>query len=67
MIRSDPCYRCGARASCKHREVDDVQLPPLGRRDNVITGNVHSPWGAKGNSAGKARKRILEGLKAQLR
>lgn len=76
MIRAEPCFRCGARASCRHREVEDVALPPLGRLSPTGSfiviggkgqGNKNSPWGAKGNPAGVARRRILDAMKAQLR
>lgn len=65
MIRPEPCFNCGARASCRHREVDDVELPVLKRAAHVRPGNVNNPWGAKGNPAGKARQRMIDMLKAQ--
>lgn len=66
MIRPDPCFRCGARGSCKHRQVVDVDLPQM-RESQRGKGNLNSPWGAKGNPAGKARQRLIDGMKDQLR
>lgn len=64
MIRPDPCFKCGARASCHHRAVEDVELPFL-KPSARGHGNLNSPWGAKGNPAGKARQRIMDAMKAQ--
>jgi hypothetical protein len=65
MVRAEPCFNCGARGSCRHREVEDVELAPM-RPVMTGKGNLNSPWGKKGNPAGKARQRILDALKAQL-
>lgn len=64
MIRPEPCFKCGSRGSCRHRTVEDVELAPLAPSMKG-KGNLNSPWGAKGNPAGKAKQRILDALKAQ--
>jgi hypothetical protein len=66
MVRPEPCFRCGARASCRHRAVEDVQLAPISFKPRG-TGNLNSPWGAKGNPAGKAKQRILDQLRDAFR
>jgi hypothetical protein len=66
MIRAEPCFRCGARGSCRHRAVDDVALPAI-RPGARGKGNLNSPWGKRGNPAGKARQRIIDAMKAQVR
>ena len=58
MIRAEPCFQCGARASCRHRAVEDVMLAPVVQA-KIGQGNLNSPWGAKGNPAGPARERII--------
>jgi hypothetical protein len=64
MIRGEPCFRCGARGSCRHRAVDDVELPAM-KPSQRGQGNLNSPWGAKGNPSGKARQRIIAAMKVQ--
>ena len=62
MIRPEPCFNCGARGSCSHRTVEDVELAPAAEV-KIGQGNANSPWGARGNPAGKARERIVEAFK----
>jgi hypothetical protein len=67
VIRPEPCFNCGARGSCRHREVEDVALQPLVVREDGRRTHAHSLWGSKGNPAGKSRQRIIEAMKARLR
>lgn len=74
MIRPEPCFRCGARGSCKHREVDDVPLPRLGRKPSTADFDSrqfngrsqkapNSPRGKKGNPRRSQFQKIIDSLK----